>query len=327
MTAKGNRSTSGESLKKHLIDRELYSVLQYRGPLTTCVHTFMESWLATAEASGGRIFTQWNQTKGEGIGTRTGRLSSTPNLQNIPTDLEQVNDDRPSWCPPLPLVRKYIIPSPGMVLLDRDFNSQELRVFAHYEDDKLAAQYHEDANSDIHQFVADMINAIGVPVTRKMAKTLNFLTLYGGGVGKLAMQLGTDVATATTIKNAYLAVFPALKAMNRTMAQRERDHVPITTWGGRKYLAEPPKMVNGRMMTFGYKLLNILIQGSSADVTKEAIIRYDAAKKHGRLLLNVHDQIVLECPEEHAKTEMALLKDAMDNIELDVPMLSSGDMG
>jgi DNA polymerase-1 len=214
-----------------------------------------------------------------------------------------------------------------MVLLDRDFNSQELRVFAHYEDDKLAAQYAEDANSDLHQFVADMICAIGVPITRKMAKTLNFLTLYGGGVGKLAMQLGIDVATATTIKNAYLKVFPALKEMNKEMSQREKNRVPITTWGGRKYLAEEPKVVNGRYMTFGYKLLNILIQGSSADVTKEALIRYDATKQHGRLLLNVHDQIVVECPEAHIKTEMDILQRAMDGIELDVPMLSSGEWG
>ena len=326
-TEKGNRSTSGEALDKHLLNRELYALLQYRGPLTTCVHTFMENWLHTAELSGGSVFVNWNQVRGEGFGARTGRLSSNPNFQNIPTDLEKVNKGRPAWCPELPKVRKYIVAPKGQVLLDRDFNSQELRVFAHYEDDKLAGRYKEDANADLHQFVADMITAMGTPVTRKMAKTLNFLTIYGGGAAKLAVQLGVDVGTATNIKKAYTQLLPSLKDLNKTMKQRAAAGQPITTWGGRVYHVEPSKVINGRLMTFDYKLLNILIQGGSADITKESMIRYDAARGSSKLLLNVHDQIVLLCPKEDAKKEMAVLKDAMDGIELDVPMLSSGEWG
>lgn len=327
LTAKGNRSTSGDALNKHLTDRELYAALQYRGPLITCVHTFMENWLATAEASGGLVFVSWNQTRGPNVGARTGRLSSTPNFQNIPTDLEGVNAARPPWCPELPKVRKYIIAPEGYVILDRDFNSQELRVFAHYEDDKLAAQYAENAEADLHQFVSDMITAMGTPVTRKMAKTLNFLTIYGGGVGKLAMQLGVDVATATRIKVAYVQLLPALKELNAAMRRRARDGQPITTWGGRVYYVEPPKTVNGQLRQFDYKLLNVLIQGSSADITKDAIIAYDATRGESRLLLNVHDQIVLLCKVGHEQEEMRKLKAVMNGIQLDVPMLSSGEWG
>jgi DNA polymerase-1 len=200
-------------------------------------------------------------------------------------------------------------------------------VFAHYEDDKLAGRYKEDANADLHQFVADMITAMGVPVTRTMAKTLNFLTIYGGGVGKLALQLGIDIATATRIKQAYTQLLPGLKTLNREMRDRAARGEPIKTWGGRVYHVEPSKVVNDRLRTYDYKLLNILIQGGSADITKEVMIRHDGLKGNSRLLLNVHDQIVLLAPKSDAKKEMQVLKDAMDGVELDVPMLSSGEWG
>lgn len=327
LTEKGKRSTSADALNQVLKDRELYNVLQYRGPLSTCIATFMKNWLATAEKSDGKIFTAWNQTKGVGMGARTGRLSSHPNMQNIPTALDGVNAKRPEWCPELPKLRKYIIAPDGYVLLARDYSAQELRVFAHYEADKLAQKYSEDPNADIHQFVAEMITTMGVNVDRRMAKTLNFLTLYGGGVGKLASQLGISVEQAQAIKNAYLNVFPALREINKDIRDRARANRPIRTLGGRVYYAEPPKVIKGEMREFSYKLLNVLVQGSSADYTKEAMVRYNGMRKTSRLLLNVHDEIVVLCPVSDVDTEMKILREAMLSLPLDVPMLSAGEVG
>jgi DNA polymerase-1 len=182
--------------------------------------------------------------------------------------------------------------------------------------------------ADIHQFVAEMITTMGVKVSRQTAKTLNFLTLYGGGVGKLASQLNISVEQAQEIKNAYLAVFPALKEINSLMRTRGRKDEPIRTLGGRLYKAEPSKVIKGELREFSYKLLNILIQGSSADYTKQAMVRYDAARKTSRLLLNVHDEVVIMSPEEDVAQEMKILKEAMEGaLPLDVPMLSAGETG
>lgn len=86
-------------------------------------------------------------------------------------------------------------------------------------------------------------------------------------------------------------------------------------------------MVKGVLRTFDYKMLNLLIQGSSADMSKEAMVRYQAVKVHSRLLLSIHDELIIMAPIEHAATEMAALKYAMESIELDVPILSSGEIG
>jgi DNA polymerase I-like protein with 3'-5' exonuclease and polymerase domains len=86
-------------------------------------------------------------------------------------------------------------------------------------------------------------------------------------------------------------------------------------------------LVNGKIQEYGYKLVNYLIQGSSADITKEAMVRYYRKKKHGRLVLSVHDELVVSCPKEHWESEMEILKSCMDSIELDVLLVSDGSFG
>ena len=106
--------------------------------------------------------------------------------------------------------------------------------------------------------------------------------------------------------------------------------VPIRTWGGRCYFPEEPKRLNGRMVDFKYKLLNYLVQGSAADVTKEALIRwYNHPDRHpeDRFLVTVYDEINISAPEWRWKEAMAVLKEAMESIELDVQMLSSPKVG
>jgi DNA polymerase-1 len=328
-TEKGQLSATKDVLSTYLAEPALAGLLGYRASLSTCLKTFMEPWLAVAERTGGTIHTQWNSTKQEHKGgTRTGRLSSTPNFQNIPNEFDDFK--LPIELPPLPLVRSYIVADDlDQVLLGRDFSSQEVRVFAHFEDGVLMHRYQADPSADMHQVVAELMSSkAGRVVTRKQAKTLNFLNLYGGGAAKLAMQLGVELSVAQELRQLYGAAVPGLRALNREMQRRASANQAVHTLGGRRYYCEPAKIVNGQLRELSYKLVNVIVQGSSADMTKRALLRYDANKVHGRLLLNVHDEVIISCPREHWRSEMAILKDAMENaLPMDVPMLSDGEVG
>lgn len=338
LTEKGNRSVSAEALDASLTDRELFGALQYRGTLSTCLGTFMKNWLASGEQHGGVVYVEWNQFKDrKGLGTKSGRLSSSPNFQNIPTELEAINKARPSFCPPLPVCRRYITAPKGWVVVSRDYNSQEYRLFAHYEDGQLAQAYREDPWRDIHLFVTNLINeAIGSNFSRKSGKTINFGILYGQGIRALAAMLKCSVEEAKSILDTYLNLLPGVKDIRSQMDARDHSGDPITTIGGRIYYPEPPMLVKDkfrggmRWQRFGYKLVNLLIQAGAADYSKQAMINYHfRTKKHGRLIMQVHDELVAIAPAKHAKAELKQLKIAMEdmNIKLDVPMLSEGSFG
>lgn len=342
MTPTGKFQTNKEALLQGVVDKVLLAVLKYRTQLNTCLNTFMQPWLATAELSGGLIYTTWNQTKtpsGDGsVGTRTGRLSSTPNFQNIPNEFKPIfqhdNGDKKlpkspfPDLPGLPKVRGYITAFKDEVLCGRDFSSQELRVLAHFEDGSMKDGYIENPKLDLHQYAAGLITSTtGVNITRKDAKNIAFSILYGSGLGKLAESIGCSVEDAQKLRNAYLNTFPGVKEIQGDLKKRAKSGLPVKTIGSREYYCEPPKMIDGRLRHFDYKMLNYLIQGSSADQTKDAIIRFQATKKKSRLLLSVHDEILISAPEKVWKIEMALLKDAMNNAGLDVPMVSDGEMG
>jgi DNA polymerase I-like protein with 3'-5' exonuclease and polymerase domains len=109
------------------------------------------------------------------------------------------------------------------------------------------------------------------------------------------------------------------------MKARAKAGEPIRTWGGREYYCEAPRFVDGRLQEYDYKLVNVLIQGSAADVTKEALIRYcDAKPKHHRVLMTVHDELVTSVPCDEREAAMAQLREAMESVKLDVPLLSDG---
>jgi DNA polymerase I-like protein with 3'-5' exonuclease and polymerase domains len=284
--------------------------------------------LATAEASGGLIFTTWNQTKtpsgDSNVGTRTGRLSSTPNFQNIPKEFQPIfhheaPDKKLPKCPfkdlpPLPRVRSYITPFPGHVLIDRDYSQQEPRIL-------------EDPWIDFHDYAKAELEKMGKFYDRKPVKNTNLGLIYGMGVGKLAERNGMTVEEAAELKQAILQLYPGLKQMYQDMKLRAKSKQPIRTWGGREYYCEEPKLINGRIQEFDYKLVNVLIQGSAADCTKQAIIRYHAAKHpEAKIILNVHDQITVSVPKKIMKTEMEVLRQAMEGVEFDVPILSEGSI-
>lgn len=330
LTPSGQKSVSKDNLTPDMFnDRELARLLGYRNRLKTCMEMFMRPWLRQAKARGGWISTNWNQVRGGNVGTRTGRPStSNPNFLNISKDFEGKGDgyEHPQsvdiWH--LPLVRRYILPDEGGVFLHRDFDGQEMRIFAHFECGDLMRAYRQNPGLDPHGWVKDAIgNLLGEDLDRGKTKILNFQAMYGGGVSAAAKQLGCNYAEAKQYKNFHDKALPGRKILNEEITRLVRRGEPITTWGGRKYFPEPPK--DGR--DFTYKLINYLIQGSAADITEETLRRWYEAGTDARFLVTVYDEADLTAPKGSAREEMLFLKDIMENIELDVPMRSSGKWG
>jgi DNA polymerase I-like protein with 3'-5' exonuclease and polymerase domains len=337
LTATGKVQTSKDALLLGVTDKLLLAVMKYRTQLGTCLRTFMVPWLAAAEKSGGLIYTNWNQIRsregGSAVGTTTGRLSSTPNFQNIPKafppifahELEDLPECPWDDLPPLPEVRSYVIPFPGETFIDRDYSQQEPRILAHFDGGNLAKGYQENPWLDLHDYAKQELANAGKYYERKRVKTVNLGLMYGMGVGKMAAANDMTVAEATELKKAVLSLYPGLQDMYKDMRARARSNIPFRTWGGREYYCEPAKTIDGKYMEFDYKMVNGLIQGSAADCTKEAIIRY-YNNKHpdAKIVLNVHDQITVSVPSCIVHSEMETLRACMESVEFDVPILSEG---
>lgn len=339
-TPTGKFQTNKEALLQGVTDKVLLAVLKYRTQLNTCLNTFMQPWLATANASGGLIFTTWNQIKSpsgdHNVGTRTGRLSSTPNFQNIPKEFAAIfHHEAPAKklpkspfkevLPALPKVRSYITPFKGEVFIDRDYSQQEPRILAHFDGGALMDKYVENPWIDFHDYAKAELEKMGKFYDRKPVKNTNLGLIYGMGVGKLAERNGMTVEESSELKKAILMLYPGLKQMYQDMKLRAKNKEPIRTWGGREYYCEEPKLIDGHIREFDYKLVNVLIQGSAADCTKEALIRYHAAKHpSARIVLNVHDQVTVSVPKKLLKPEMEVLRQTMESVEFDVSILSEG---
>lgn len=355
LTEKGARSTAKDALEEACTDAEVVNVLRYRGRLTNGMRNFGKPWLEVAEKSNGLIYTSWNQVRQAGhgkggIGARTGRLSSSPNFQNVPKLPELIAHSaveakklKPEadklevkiltlpkalngMLTPLPNLRDYIVATKGHRLNNRDYSQQELRLLGHFEDAVLLQSYQDDPWLDVHDLAQRLINGmLGTNFTRRPIKNTGFGLIYGMGVGKLAATIDSDVQTAKRLREAYLRIFPGLKALDRELKRRASRDEPIRTWGGRLYYVEPPKVIDGRLRRFDYKLLNQLIQGSAADVTKEAMIRYyEARGDDARMLLTVHDELMTLAEVSDADEDMRVLRETMESIECDVQMLSDG---
>ncbi len=341
MTATGRKSVSKKNMKlSHFRDRKVAAAYSYRQKCATVLETFIRPWQKFS--SGGQMHTTWNQVRqakgggGDTGGTRTGRPSSdTPNFLNMPKavkDSEVGGFIMPTHIrdlPLLPRVRDYILPDhKSHVVGRRDFNQQELRVMAHFEDGALLRAYLENPRLDVHEFLRQQIvETLGIDVDRGITKTLNFGYIYGQGLGSLAEKMERSVDEVKKFRNAQMNVLPGLKELSDSLKARAKAGEPIRTWGGREYYVEEPRIIEGRLRTFDYKLLNYLVQGSSADITKESIIRYDAVRREGRFMLSVYDENDISVPKKAAKAEMLLLRECMMSIEVDVPLLSDGELG
>jgi len=208
-------------------------------------------------------------------------------------------------------------------------SQQELRALGHYEGSVLLKAYRDDPWLDVHNLAQQLINGtLGTAFTRRPIKDIGFGLIYGMGVAKMAAKTETDTETARTLKQAYLDIFPGLKHLQTELMRRGRAKLPIRTWGGREYYVEPPKVIDGRIRTFEYKLLNVLIQGSCADATKQAIINlHEHPRWEADFILTVHDELLAEAPRADAKYQMLILREAMEAVEFDLPMLSEGEWG
>lgn len=335
LTPTGKRSTAKDNLTIDMFnDKDLACALGYRGRLMTCMSTFMSNWLEMSGDSG-RIHTNWNQVRSERSGSRTGRMSSNPNFMNIPTDFYGKDDGyiHPTCIPglrELPNMRDYILPDDGCVWLNRDYSQQEPRILAHFEGGDLKDKYILDPTMDIHQYVADKIKEMyGVSLHRKLTKIINLGIIYGKGSGLLAKELNVSVKEAREFKVIHAKTFPGIKELESDIKRIAKAGDCITTWAGRRYYCEDPVLdkKTGRLMTFEYKLLNYLIQGSAADCTKQSIINYHKNKEHGRFLVAVHDENNVSVPLEYCLNEMEILKESMNGVDFGVPILSDGKIG
>lgn len=345
LTPKGGRSAAAKALEKTCKDKHLIDLMNYRGRLKTGLRTFGNSWLK--EAYDDRLHFRWNQTTGveEGgrvFGARTGRLSSTPNAQNMPG--ERPDHNLGAEFPPLPHPREYIKPEKGHVLLGRDYSQQELRILAWYlggpvayaTSTEVADGFKANQKMDLHAYGQKMLeDEYGIVLKRKHVKNLAFGILYGMGVKRMSESLNVDLAKGKDIIKAYKDVLVGLSDFQRIM----KEDQGVLTWGGRWYDVEPPTMrteyvynISGQLVeeevedrSFEYKLLNYAIQGSAAEASKQAIINMNSALRESIFYLSVHDEVLVSCPKGAEKEEMQRMNEAMLDVDFSpIQMISDG---
>lgn len=328
-TEKGNPRYGAEFLTKYISDDYLLGLMKRRSRLSKMVGTYVRPFAEKAAKYDGKMYPYYNQTRGEDdYGTRSGRFSS--NIQQLPKGALNVSKDATAKADDLPNPRRLIVSKPGYSFVKRDFSGQELRVLAHYAEGSILDAYVSDPKTDIHAFASDLIfKFTGNRLSRTFVKVMNFLCVYGGGASALANNLGIDTETAKEMLALHKRAFPEIGILSSELTRISKSGKQIVTWGGRGYWVEEPKVINGKRQEWYYKLLNLLIQGSSADMTKEAMVRYyNHPDRKGDIAVQVHDEIVLEVLDEHIDNDMAILKWAMDDIPgWDVPLLSDGEVG
>ena len=269
----------------------------------------------------GRIHTTF-----QNLVTATGRLSSTePNLQNIPvrTDLGAE-------------IRKMFVPKQGYVLVDADYSQIELRVLAHIANDPVMRDAF-DRNLDVHAVTASQV--FGVPaeevtsLQRRHAKAVNFGIVYGISEFSLAEDIGVSRYQAKAYIDSYLSNYSGVKAyMKRVVEDARSAGFTQTIYGRRRYIPEL-KSSNFNVRQGAERIaLNTPIQGSAADLIKLAMIRVDKALRESfpaaKLILQVHDELIVECPEDIAPQVACLVSEQMQHVaQLSVPLIAEAKWG
>ena len=295
------------------------SLLRYR-ELSKLKSTYVDA-LPLLVASDGRIHTRFNQAV-----AATGRLSSTnPNLQNIPirTELGQ-------------RIRRAFVAAPGQALLVADYSQVELRILAHIADEKELIRAFA-AGEDIHRATAAVVfNVAPVLVTaeqRRAAKTINFGILYGMSAFGLGQALGISPREAEPFIKAYLDRYPGVRQyVEETQKSAEREGKVETLYGRVRWLPDIQSKNRALRENARRMAINARIQGTAADLLKLAMIAIDRRlrREHpdSRLLLTVHDELVLEVPEGAAETVAALVKKEMEGVaQLQVPLVVDAGWG
>ena len=295
-------------------------LMEYR-ELSKLKSTYVDALPGYVNSVTGRVHSSFNQT-----GAATGRLSSSdPNLQNIPVRTKRGGE-----------IRRAFIAAPGNLLLIADYSQIELRLLAHLSGDPAFVAAFE-RGGDIHRQTAAVIFGVAEQdVTADMrarAKTINFATIYGQGAPALSRQLGITVEEAKRFIQHYFERFSGVRVwLDRTIEEARQKGFVETLFGRRRYIPELRDR-NFNIRAFGERTAtNSPLQGSAADLIKIAMIRIHAAFRDARLaskmILQVHDELVFEVPENEREAASALVKREMEGVaELRVPLLVSVGAG
>lgn len=321
----GKKTKSGYSTSADVLDslKDSYPVvahvLEYR-TYAKLKSTYCDGLLKVI-ADDGRIHSSFNQKE-----TRTGRISSTePNLQNIPVRTELGRE-----------LRKFFKAAEGCVLVDADYSQIELRVLADIASDKEMIKAFTD-NVDIHTVTASQVFALPLdmvtPIHRSRAKAVNFGIVYGIGAYSLAKDIGVTNKEAKAYIENYLKHYSGIDSYMKNVIERAKNEGFVeTSFGRRRYLPELTA-TNHMTRAFGERVArNMPIQGTAADIIKIAMIKVDKRLKSeglsARLILQVHDELIVECPEFEAMQVAMILQEEMENaVKLSVPLIAEAAVG
>jgi len=289
-------------------------VLDYR-QLSKLKSTYVDALPVLIDPRTGRVHTTFNQT-----GTTTGRLSSTnPNLQNIPIRTELGRE-----------IRAAFIAEPGYSLLSADYSQIELRLLAHFSEDPLLVEAFRKGD-DIHRLTASQV--FGVPPMlidaehRRRAKAVNFGIVYGLSAFGLSQQLGIDQREAKKFIDAYFEKYAGVRGyIDRTLEETRKEQSVKTLFGRTRPIPDINSK-NANMRGFAERTaVNTPLQGTAADLIKLAMIQIDeelrSRKLKSRMLLQVHDDLLFEVPENEIELMRGLVREKMENVhKLNVPLL------
>lgn len=317
---KSGYSTNAEVLESLVDVHPIVSmILEYR-TLTKLNSTYVDGLLKLIHDDG-RVHSVFKQTE-----TRTGRISSTePNMQNIPVRKELGRN-----------MRKFFVAEEGKVLLDADYSQIELRVLASVcgdENMQNAFINGEDIHTSTAAQVFDMPEEFVTPEMRSAAKAVNFGIIYGIGAFSLSKDIGVSVAEAKKYINDYLNHYPKVNEfMERTVEDGKKNGYVTTIFGRRRYIPELSAS-NKMLQAFGRRAaMNAPIQGAAADIIKIAMVkvyqRIKAEKLNAKLILQVHDELIIEVSEKDKERAKIILGEEMTNaVHLKVPMIADVNEG
>lgn len=313
-------STAADVLDKLASEYPIVAkILEYR-QLTKLKSTYADG-LATFIGPDGRIHGKFNQTI-----TATGRISSTePNLQNIPVRMELGR-----------LIRKVFVPKEGCVFVDADYSQIELRILAHCSGDEQLIQAYREAR-DIHRMTASQVFHVPfdevTDLQRRNAKAVNFGIVYGISSFGLSQDLSITRKEAARYIEHYFETYPGIKTfLDQCVADAKEKGYAVTLFGRRRPVPEL-KSSNFMQRSFGERVaMNAPIQGTAADIIKIAMIRVsDELKKRNmksRMILQVHDELLIEAAEEEVDEVKKILKEEMEHAaSLSVPLLADMHTG
>ena len=320
-TPKGQPSTNEDTLKRLSEEYELPKIiLEYR-TLAKLKSTYTESLINIENPKTERIHTSYQQAV-----TSTGRLSSTePNLQNIP--IKTAEGRR---------IREAFVPEKGSVLISADYSQIELRIMAHLSQDKnLTHAFNNDI--DVHSSTAAEVFGVAIDNVsqeqRRSAKAINFGLMYGMSAFGLTRQLGIPRGEAQEYLDTYFARYTGVRDyMDNIKAQAKEDKYVETIMGRRLYLNEINAANGLRRQAAERAAINAPLQGSAADIIKKAMLDIDKLllkeMQEVKMIMQVHDELVFECPKDNAETVMEKMKETMEQtVELNIPLVAEAAIG